>query len=63
MTVFIMLFMAAAIVLPLAYIARRHAAGKTVRSSLIAHCFCFFGLVAIATIFAIVASPFSMATL
>ena len=51
MTLFIMLFLAAAIVAPLAFIARRHASGKSVRSSLIAHCFCFFGLVAIATIF------------
>ena len=51
MTLFIMLFLAVAIVAPLAFIARRHASGKSVRSSLIAHCFCFFGLVAIATIF------------
>lgn len=51
MTLFIMLFMAAAIILPLVYIARRQRAGKTVKTPLVAHCFSFFALVALATVF------------
>ncbi len=50
MTFLIMFIMAAAIVLPLLAISRRHTHGKSVRRPLIAHCFSFFGLVAIATI-------------
>ena len=46
-----MLVMALAIVLPLVYISRRHKDGKTVKKPLIAHCFGFFGLVAMATVF------------
>lgn len=51
MTISIMLAMAAAIILPLLFIARRHANGKNIRAQLIAHCFGFFGLVALATVF------------
>ena len=51
MTLFIMLFMAAAIILPLLFIARRHRSGKTVKTPLMAHCFSFFALVALATAF------------
>ena len=50
-TILIMLVMALAIVLPLVYISRRHKDGKTVKKPLIAHCFGFFGLVAMATVF------------
>lgn len=49
MTLFIMLLMAAAIVLPLMAIARRHSQGKAVRRPLVAHCFGFFGLVVLVT--------------
>ena len=51
MTFMIMLILAAAIVLPLLAISRRHSAGKNVKNPLIAHCFSFFGLVALATVF------------
>ncbi len=50
-TILIMLVMALAIVLPLVYISRRHKDGKNVKKPLIAHCFSFFGLVAMATVF------------
>ena len=49
MTLTMMLLLAAAIVLPLVWIARRHSTGKTVKKPLIAHCFSFFALVAAAT--------------
>ena len=42
MTLTMMLLLAAAIVLPLVWIARRHSTGKTVKKPLIAHCFGFF---------------------
>ena len=45
MTLTMMLLLAAAIVLPLVWIARRHSTGKTVKKPLIAHCFSFFALV------------------
>ena len=61
MTFMIMLFMAFAIIVPLLVIARRHSAGKTVRSHLIAHCFSFFGLVALATVFGFAVSGSSLA--
>lgn len=61
MTFMIMLILAAAIVLPLVAISRRHSAGKNVRSSLIAHCFSFFGLVALATVFGFAMSGTSFA--
>lgn len=51
MTFMIMLILAAAIVLPLLAISRRHSAGKNVKKPLVAHCFSFFGLVALATVF------------
>ena len=51
MTFVLMLFLAAAIIFPLLMIARRHRSGKPVRSHLIAHCFSFFALVALATVF------------
>ncbi len=50
MTFVIMLILAAAIVLPLVAISRRHNSGKPVKTSLIAHCFTFFGLVALAAV-------------
>lgn len=50
LTVIVMLIMALAIVLPLMGIARSHRNGKNVRKSLIANCFGFFGLVALATV-------------
>lgn len=61
MTVLIMLAMAAAIVLPLLLIARRHSTGKAVRKPLIAHCFSFFGLVALATVCGFAMSGSAMA--
>lgn len=51
MTISIMLLMAAAIVLPLLGIARRHRSGKPVKTALTAHCFGFFGMVALVTVF------------
>jgi V/A-type H+-transporting ATPase subunit K len=51
MTFMIMFAMALAIILPLMAIAHRHSTGKTVKTPLIAHCFSFFGLVALATVF------------
>lgn len=51
MTLSVMLLMAAAIVLPLLYIARRHKAGHNVRRAMTAHFFSFFGLLALVTIF------------
>ncbi len=51
MTIPVMILMAAAIVLPLALIYRRHRNGGTVKRALVAHCFGFFGLVALATVF------------
>ena len=56
MTLTMMLLLAAAIVLPLVWIARRHSTGKTVKKPLIAHCFSFFALVAAATVFGFVYS-------
>jgi V/A-type H+-transporting ATPase subunit K len=50
MTFMIMFAMALAIILPLMAIAHRHSTGKTVKTPLIAHCFSFFGLVALATV-------------
>ena len=61
MTFAIMLFMAAAITLPLLFIARRHSSGKNVKHALVAHCFGFFGLVAIATIFGFAVSGTALA--
>ncbi len=49
-TILIMSLMAAAIVLPLVAIAHRHSSGKSVKTPLVAHCFSFFGLVALATV-------------
>ena len=58
MTITMMLFMAAAIVLPLTYISRRHRRGESVRRALTAHCFSFFGLLALVTVFGFaVATP------
>lgn len=56
MVLLIMFAMAAAIVLPLSMIARRHANGKTVKKPLIVHCFGFFGLVALTTVFSFAVS-------
>lgn len=61
MTLTMMLLLAAAIVLPLVWIARRHSTGKTVKKPLIAHCFSFFALVAAATVFGFVCSGSAMA--
>lgn len=61
MTLFIMLFMAAAIILPLLFIAHRHRSGKTVKTPLVAHCFSFFALVALATVFGFAVSGNAMA--
>ena len=61
MTLTMMLLLAAAIVLPLVWIARRHSTGKTVKKPLIAHCFSFFALVAAATVFGFVYSGSAMA--
>ena len=51
MTITMMIFMAAAIVLPLLYIARRHSRGESVRRALTAHCFSFFGMLVLVTVF------------
>ena len=61
MTLTIMLLLAAAIVLPLVWIARRHSTGKTVKKPLIAHCFSFFVLVAAATVFGFACSGSALA--
>lgn len=61
MTLFIMLFMAAAIILPLFLIARRQRSGKNVKTPLIAHCFSFFGLVALSTVFGFAMSGSALA--
>ena len=61
MTLTIMLLLAAAIVLPLVWISRRHSAGKTVKKPLIAHCFSFFVLVVAATVFGFVCSGSALA--
>ena len=61
MTFTIMLIMAAAIILPLLFIARRHSAGKTVKTQLVTHCFSFFALVALATVFGFAMSGSSLA--
>ncbi len=61
MTLFILLVMAAAIVLPLMLIARRHSSGRTVKKPLIAHCCAFFGLVALATVFGFAMSGTALA--
>ncbi len=50
-TISIMVLMAAAIVLPLLYIARRQRRGASVRKALTAHFYSFFGLLAMVTIF------------
>ena len=51
MTFPVMVFMPAAIVLPLVLIHHRHHSGRSVKNALVAHCFGFFGLVALATVF------------
>ena len=60
-TILMMLFLAAAIVLPLRYIACRHQDGKTVKKPLIAHCMSFFVLVAAATVFGFACSGSALA--
>ncbi len=62
MTFMIMLFMAAAIVLPLMAISRRHAMGKSVKTPLFAHCMSFFALIVLATVcsFAMSGSAFAV---
>lgn len=61
MTFMIMLILAAAIALPLLWIARRHRDGKTVKNHLVAHCFSFFGLVALSAVFGFAMSGSSLA--
>ena len=61
MTLTMMLLLAAAIVLPLVWISRRHSAGKTVKKPLIAHCLSFFVLVAAATVVGFVCSGSALA--
>ena len=60
-TILMMLFLAAAIVLPLRYIACRHQDGKAVKKPLIAHCMSFFVLVAAATAFGFACSGSALA--
>lgn len=55
-TIFTMLLLAAAIVLPLLYVSHRHSEGKNVKKPLIAHCFSFFALVALSTVAAFACS-------
>ncbi len=49
-TFVLMLMVAMAIILPLCGIAHSHKNGKNVKKPLVAHCFGFFGLVALATV-------------
>lgn len=61
MTFTIMLLLTAAIVLPLVWIFHRHSTGKNVKKPLIAHCFGFFFLVAVATVFGFACSGSALA--